>query len=103
MINTTEVHRVYEEESPANYWSVLKRQVSESPLAALGLAAGAGFLAYRLLKPKPKGRQGLINKAANAIGGRGMGSRAGRTLKSVIGSLAPGYLNRKVSSKLPWR
>lgn len=103
MINATEVHHVYEEESPSSYWPVLKRRVSKSPLTALGVAVGAGFLAYGLLKPKPKQGKNIIGKAAKAIGGHGMRSRAGRSLKSVIGSLALAYLNRKVNSKLRWR
>jgi hypothetical protein len=103
MVNANEVHHDYEKESPADYWSVLKQRVRESPLTALGVAAGAGFLAYGLLKPKLKRRQGLIGKVANAVGGRGVRSRAGRTLKSVVGSLALSYLSRKVNSKLRWR
>jgi hypothetical protein len=103
MINATEVHHIYEEESPSNSWSALKRRVGKSPLIALGVAAGAGLLAYGLLKPKLKQRQDLIGKAANAIGAHKMRSRAGRTLKSVIGSLALSYLSRKVNSKLRWR
>jgi hypothetical protein len=67
MINANDIHRVYEE-SPAGYWSVLKRRVSESPLTSLTVAAGAGLIAYGLLKPKPKKRNAFIGKAAKAIG-----------------------------------
>jgi hypothetical protein len=103
MINATEVHQIYEEEAPANFWSVLKRRVRESPLTALGVAAGAGFLAYGLLKPKQKRRQNFIGRAAKAVSGSGGRSRAERTLKSVIGSLALSYLSRKLNSMLRWR
>src|SRR5262245_43325331 len=103
MINATEVHKIYEEETPANYWSVLKRRVRESPLTALGVAAGAGFLAYGLLKPKQKRRRNYIGRAVNAVSGGGRRSRAERALKSVIGSLALRYLSRKLNSKLRWR
>jgi hypothetical protein len=92
MINANDIHRVYEE-SPAGYWSVLKRRVSESPLTSLTVAAGAGLLAYGLLK----------RKAAKAIGLSKARSSARRTLKSVVGSLALSYLTRKLNSKLRWR
>ncbi len=101
MINATEVHRVYED-SPNRYWSVIKRRVSDSPLSALGIAAGAGFLAYGLLKPKPQ-PQNLVSRAAGLIRGRRMRSGAERTFKAVVGSLALRYLSRKVNSSLRWR
>jgi hypothetical protein len=102
MINANDIHRVYEE-PPAGYWSVLKRRVSESPLTSLTVAAGAGLLAYGLLKPKPKKRNAFIGKAAKAIGLSKARSSARRTLKSVVGSLALSYLTRKLNSKLRWR
>ena len=103
MINATEVHRIDVEESRTNYWSVLKGRIRESPLTALGVAAGAGFLAYSLLKPKPKTRQNIIGKAADAVGVRKAQVKASRTLKSIVGSLALSYLSRKLNSKLRWR
>ena len=103
MIKATEVDQIYKEEAPTNFWSVLKQRVRESPLTALGVAAGAGFIAYGLVKPKQKRRQNYIVRAANAIGGGVGRSRAKRTLKSVIGSLAVSYLTRKLNSKLRWR
>ena len=99
MINANDIHRVYEE-SPTGYWSVLKRWVGESPLTSLAVAAGAGALAYTLLKPKPKKRNEFIGKAAKAIGISKARSSARRTLKSVAGSLALSYLTRKLNSKL---
>jgi hypothetical protein len=102
MINANDIHRVYEE-SPTGYWPMLKRGVSESPLTSLTVAAGAGLLAYALLKPKPKKRNAFIGKAAKAIGLSNARSSARRTLKSVVGSLALSYLTRKLNSKLRWR
>jgi hypothetical protein len=99
MINANDIHRVYEE-SPTGYWPVLKRWVGESPLISLAVAAGAGALAYTLLKPKPKMRNVFIGKAAKAIGVSKARSSARRTLKSVAGSLALSYLTRKLNSKL---
>jgi hypothetical protein len=99
MINVNDIRRGYEE-SPAGYWSVLKRRVGESPLTSLAVAAGAGALAYTLLKPRPKKRNEFIRKAAKAIGVSNARSGAQRRLKSVVGSLALGYLTRKLNSKL---
>jgi hypothetical protein len=99
MINANDVHHVYEE-SPTGYWSVLKRRVGESPLTSLAVAAGAGALAYGLLKPKPKKWNGFIGKAAKAIGVSKARSSARRTIKSVVGSLTLSYLARKLNSKL---
>jgi hypothetical protein len=101
MIRTTEDHRGYE--TPAHYWSVVKRQVSESPLTSLGLAAGAGLLAYNLMKSKSDRRQNFISKATRAVASRGKQSGVSRTFKSLVGSLALGYLNRRLRSKLRWR
>jgi hypothetical protein len=101
MFKSNEVHRVYE--APAHYWSVVKRQVSESPMTAIGVAAGAGLLAYSLLKPKPARRQNFFVKASRAVTNRRMRSGASRTLKSLVGSLALGYINRRLKSKLHWR
>ena len=102
MINAKVVNRASDEGSPAYYWSVLKRQVSESPLAALGVAAGAGLLISTLLKPKPR-RQSFIGKATHAVSGRSFRSSANKTFKSFVGSLALRYLNRKLNSKMRWR
>ena len=102
MINAKVVNRVSDEGSTANYWSVLKRQVSESPLAALGVAAGAGLLISALLKPRPR-RQNFIGKAAHAVSARSLRSSANKTFKSFVGSLALRYLNRKLNSKMRWR
>jgi hypothetical protein len=102
MINANDIHRVYEE-SPTGYWSVLTRLVGASPLTSLAVAAGAGALAYTLLKPKPKMRNVFIGKAAKAIGVSKARSSARRALKSVVGSLALSYLTRKLNPKLRWR
>jgi hypothetical protein len=102
MINANDIHRVYEE-SPTGYWSVLKRRVSESPLTSLTVAAGAGLLAYGLLKPKPKKRNAFIGKVAKAMGVSKARSSARRTLKSAVGSLALRYITHKLNSKLRWR
>jgi hypothetical protein len=98
MVNVTEVHRVYDEAQMGG-WAALKRQVSNSPLTALGVAAGVGALAYGLFKPKPKRRLGAARKVAGAIGKR---VHPRQTLKAVVGTLALNYLNRKLRSKLHW-
>lgn len=99
MIKANDIRRDHEE-SLTDYWSVLKRRVSESPLTSMAVAAGAGALAYTLLKPKPKKRSEFIGKAAKAIGVSKARSSARRTLRSVVGSLALSYLTHKLNSKL---
>ncbi len=103
MIYSNDVHSVDDEEHPHRYWAAIKQRISESPLTALGVAAGAGFLAYTLLKSTSRKHQSIAGRAANFIGGRRMRANAGRSIKSAIGSMALGYLNRKARSKLGWR
>jgi hypothetical protein len=102
MINANDVPRAYED-YPHRYWTGIKQRISESPLTALGVAAGAGFLAYTLLKSGSRRHQSIAGRAANYIPGSRMRANAGRSIKAAIGSLALSYLNRKARSKLRWR
>jgi hypothetical protein len=100
MINATEIDQAYEDKPGLKLMADLKRRVSDSPLLALGVAVGAGALAYGLLRPRPKQFRGVAGAVANAVGGRGT---TGRAFKAAIGSLALSYLNRRFRSKMPWR
>ncbi len=105
MINAHEIHRADDDQSRQpgqpgmKFVAGLKRRISDSPLLAVGAAIGAGALAYGLLKPRPKQYGGVAGAVARAVGRQ---MRPKRTLKTAIGSLALGYLNRRVRSKLRW-
>ena len=98
MIDTYQIQQDLEHKEN-NFLSGLKQHVAESPLLALGAAAGAGALAYGLLRPKPTSYRGVANAVVSAVGRR---SSPQRMLKTAVGSLALNYLNRRLRSKFHW-
>jgi hypothetical protein len=101
MFKTPKIYRGSQNNPVSNSWSAIRRQVNESPLVALGVAAGAGALAWSLLKPRSKKHQGIARKMVGAIGNQVRPARS--TFKAAVGSLALAYLNRKLRSRLHWR
>jgi hypothetical protein len=93
-----------------------KTYVSDYPLAALGVAAGLGFLASRIFKPRPSAGKRIKDALAYGVEdlaghfrrqlqnvtpyGSGLGSRLGTTLKAaatgLITKAAIGYLQNRV-------
>jgi cobalamin biosynthesis protein CobD/CbiB len=100
MFKTPIIHRFDRKNPVSNSWSAIRRQVNESPLVALGVAAGAGVLAWSLLKPRAKKHQGVARRMVGAIGNQVRPAR--RSFKAAVGSLALAYLNRKLRSRLHW-
>jgi hypothetical protein len=93
-----------------------KTYVSDYPLAALGVAAGLGFLAARIIKPRPSAGERIKDALAYGVEdlasrfrhqlqnvaphSSGLGSGLGRTLKAaatgLITKAAIGYLQNRV-------
>jgi len=94
-----------------------KAYVSDYPLAALGVAAGLGFLAARIIKPRPSAGKRIKNALAHGIedlAGRfrnqlenvapnRSGSGLGRTVKAALAGLvtkaATDYLQDRIGAR----
>lgn len=99
MINAQQIQHENENKPQRTVFGGLKQHVNDSPLLAIGAAAGVGALAYVLLMPRPKTHRGITGAVASAFGGR---SSAAKTVKAAIGSLAISYLTRKLRSRIRW-
>ena len=100
MINSTEVPGKYDKSLHTDPNNNVRQQIINSPLLALGAAIGAGVLAGLLFKPRSKGESNLAGNVMKSINGISLRKKIKRDFKAVVGSLALGYLNRKLKNKL---
>src|SRR5262245_12660641 len=94
-----------------------KAYVSDYPLAALGVAAGLGFLAARIIKPRPSTGKRIKNALAYGIedlagrfqhqlgnvapyrSGSGLGRTVRAALTGLVTEAATGYLQKRFGAR----
>src|SRR5262245_50780770 len=75
-----------------------KAYVSDYPLAALGVAAGLGFLAARIIKPRPSAGKRIKNALAYGI--EDLAGRFRHQLETVVPNRSGSGLGRTVKAAL---
>ena len=95
MIETTEIHRIYNEDSPVSHHPAPSKVALS--LTMLGVGLGAGALTYGLLKLRAQRQQSTISKIFETISDKVAPKRA---FKTAVGSLVLRELRRRLKSKL---